>query len=736
MNLTVQKPLSRYLICIFLAGITFAAFASLAHGSFITLDDQVYVLDDPHVQRDLSWSAICWAFQSIYAGFWIPVTWMSYMLDWQFFGLNPAAYHLTNVVFHVANTVLLFLLLQKMTARLGPSAFAALLFGIHPMHVESVAWITERKDVLSAFFLLLTLLAYTRYTRLQPQSSRGTAQNKPNSATRNPQSILAYALALLFFALGLMSKPMLVTLPFLLLLLDYWPLKRFIVPGSPEAHPLQPSNASTLQRLKGQALLVEKIPFFLLSAIFCYVTFIAQNSTDTVLSSAQYSFANRFNHVLVSYGFYILKFFWPVHLSAFYPLRPEPFGLNVILAALLLLAVTAVAFKLVFRIPYVLVGWLWFLGMLVPVIGVLQSGEQAYADRFVYLPYIGLFIIVAWGIPDLLSRKLPGGSVQSATFHPRSSALLWIGAAVAIACFVRTVQEAAYWKNGVTLFERAVKLDPENALAWALLGTEYADRGNNSKAIEDLNHSLALRPNSHLAWLRLGLVLASNGDSVRAENAFNMALKFGQLSGRMETYNALGSLFMKDQRYSDAISAFQNSLDISSTQPEIQTRLGQCLLQTKQPDLAAAAFQNAIDAQPNNSEAQMEMGMLLAGSGNYADGLVHLHAAVDADPNSVMALSNLAWLLAAAPDPAIRNGQEAVSMAERACRLTAYQKPQVIGTLAAAYAEAGRFNDAILAAQKARDVALATGDKKIADRNAQLLELYKSHKAFHMGSDQ
>ncbi|HXC36780.1 MAG TPA: tetratricopeptide repeat protein [Candidatus Acidoferrales bacterium] len=745
MSLTIQKPFLKFLTCLVLAGVTFAAFAGVALCSFIVLDDGGYVVDNPAVQHGLSWGAVKWAFSTFDCSNWHPITWLSHIVDFQFYGLDPVGHHLTNLAFHVANAVLLFLLFERMTARLWPSAFVALLFGIHPMHVESVAWVAELKDVLSAFFFLLTLLVYTRYVELASRAN-------PKSATRNLRWAY-YVLALVFFALGLMSKPMLVTVPFVLLLLDFWPLQRFFASGAATASPLQ-------------RLLVEKLPFCLLSAASCYVTFLAQSRSGAVRSVGEYSLLGRIEHIAVAYVWYVLKFLWPVHLSVYYISLAGDTVLKVVSSSLLLLVITAFAIRRAGKHPWFLFGWLWFLGMLVPVIGLVQVGGQAYADRYSYLPYIGLFIIIAWGIPDLVgtlrcgvTARKPGGTFEagpSATLvAPLDTAraavaaplakssdpgtcILFVGAAaVAVACFVRTVQEVGYWKNSVTLFSRAVELDPKNEVAWALLGAEYFNLGNNGKAADCLNHSVALDPKYYLAWQYLGSLLNRKGDLAGAQNAWQTALRCSAPDeARINIYNRLGHLYMASGNFSNAISNYQNSLELSADQPQAQAELGQCLLQTKQPEAAAAAFQNSIDLQPENSEAQLGLGMLSAGNGTYSDALVHLRAAVKADTNSVMALGNLAWLLAAAPDPALRNGPEAVSLAEHACQLTRYQQAKFIGTLAAAYAEAGRFDDAIATAQKAHDIALTNRDSHVAARNAQLMELYKSHHAYHMEDDE
>ena len=694
----IPKPSSKYLISISLAVVTLAAFAGIARDSFITLDDRAYIVANPFVQQGLSWSAIKWAFAGFHSGYWIPITWLSHMLDCQFFGLHPAGHHLVDLGFHVVDTILLFLLLHRLTARLWPSAFVALLFALHPMHVESVAWAAERKDVLSTFFFLLALMAYVHYSKC-PSSSPPAARH----------SSLSYCLALLFFAFGLMAKSMIVTLPFVLLLLDYWPLQRFAL--NPECF-----RNSTLKKL-----FLEKIPFFLLAGLFSWVDGFAANAAGAVKPAFQYSLPERLAHVPVSYVWYLLKFFWPVNLSIFYPLRMDSTAFEVSLALLLLLVLTALALAGARKYPFLPFGWFWFIGTLVPVIGFVQAGDQAYADRFTYLPYIGLFIVIAWGAPELLDRV------------PSSRLILWIGAVlVALTCFWRTFEEVKYWKDGPILFERAIALDPLDPTPWMYLGAEYSNRGDNDTAIADMNRAVALDKHAYLAWHELGKILAHQGDFTAAQNAYQSALPgIWFIGDRIEIYNELGDAFASAGQYDQAIAAYEDALDLSANQPDTQTKIGQCYLQKKWPDLAVAAFQAAINLQPDNSPAQLGLATILQGTGHDSEAIIHYYKALETDANSIMALNNLAWLLATDPDAALRNGQEAVSLAERACRLTQYNQAFLMGTLAAAYAEVGRFDDATAAAQKACALARAYGQNDLADRNRQLLQLYQSHHPFH-----
>ena len=361
-----NSGLSAVLVCLALAACTLAVYWQAQGYAFINYDDNDYITQNPAVFRGLSWGALKWAFTESLASNWHPLTWISHMADCQFFGVTAGAHHMVNVVWHIANAILLFLVLRLMTSRLWTSAFVAGLFALHPLHVESVAWIAERKDVLSTFFWFLTTWAYTGYAR------RGGAHR--------------YMITLSLFAIGLMAKPMLVTLPFVLLLLDYWPLARFA------------------DSAKMRVLIVEKIPFLALTAASCVVTFAAQFK-EAVAPVDDLSVVQRLLNALVSYFDYVRMMFWPSRLAILYPLSVEAQWWKVVVAALFVCGVSVLAFRLRRSHPYLITGWLWYLGTLVPVIGLVQVGNQSLADRYTYVPLTGLFIIVAWGVSDLIDRK-------------------------------------------------------------------------------------------------------------------------------------------------------------------------------------------------------------------------------------------------------------------------------------------------------------------------------------------
>jgi hypothetical protein len=469
---TQHKILIPILICLALAILTVITFWSLKDCGFINLDDNTYVYKNPYVQSGLNWNSIGQAFSSELvkeSSNWFPLTWLSLALDYQIFGLNPHGYHLINLLFHVMNTILLFLILRRMTKKLWPSAFVAALFAIHPLHVESVAWISERKDVLSTFFWMLTMGAYSYYVE-HPGFRR-------------------YSLILLFFVLGLMAKQMLVTLPFVLLLLDYWPLQRFqeIKPD----HKVQ-AVKKTLEVKKPAdpeykwsliyPLLWEKVPLFALVILSSIVTYIAQQKGGAVHSEA-FPLVVRIGNAFISYIAYIGKMIWPSNLAVFY-LHPGVLLLwKVLESALLLIAITLVVIWRAKRSPYLATGWLWYTGTLVPVIGIVQVGSQSMADRYTYIPLIGLFIMIAWGVPDLLKK-----------WNYRKEILLTLSALSILCLSIITWMQVGYWQNNITLHSHTLKVTDYNWPIYICRGIAYADLGNYRQAIDDYSRAIELKP--------------------------------------------------------------------------------------------------------------------------------------------------------------------------------------------------------------------------------------------------
>ncbi|HEX3889518.1 MAG TPA: tetratricopeptide repeat protein [Verrucomicrobiae bacterium] len=526
-------------ICCALAAITLLIYAPMLRHGFVNYDDPDYITGNAHVTSGLTWANVEWAFTTGYAANWHPLTWISHMMDCGLFRLNPAGHHLTNLLFHIANTLLLFVLLEKLTGALWRSFFVAALFAWHPLHVESVAWASERKDVLSAFFWMLTLLAYARFVDL----SKVHPPSPSSGATRNPKSKVFYILTLFLFACGLMSKPMIVTLPFVLLLMDFWPLERFTI------YDLR----FTIFRL-----FLEKIPFFTLSLASCLITYSVQSGA--LWSTQSLSFHFRLANALMSYVRYISKIFCPTDLALIYP-YPHfwPFA-GVIVAAGLLAMLSAIFILQAKRFPYLPVGWFWFLGTLIPAIGLVQVGVQSMADRYTYLPSIGIFILVVWGVNDLLNSR-----VQKIKIAALAGSLILIG------CLVCTSIQLRYWRSSAGLFLHAVEVTTDNYAAEDGLGKALEDMGKNDDAEKLYAEAVSIEPDYPMAQFDLGMALLENGRPDEASNHLAIAV---QLSPR---------------------------------NPVMQFDFGTYLSQHGQPDEAAAHFKIALADKPDFIEARRQL---------------------------------------------------------------------------------------------------------------------------------
>ncbi len=482
----------KLLVCLLLAGAILLPYLQVKDHGFITLDDPMYVTENHEVQAGLTWQGVKWAFTTMQSSNWHPLTWLSHMLDCRLYGLHPPGHHMTNVAFHLADTILLFLFLARLTRALWPSALVAALFALHPLHVESVAWVSERKDVLSAFFWLTTMWAYAGYAAAP--------------------SLRRYLPVLLSFTLGLLAKPMLVTLPFVLLLLDFWPLGR--IPGGP-APGLTEAEDPGLVPARGvyRRLLLEKIPLLALVAVSCLITMVVQADTGAMMPLAVMPLGPRIANALVAYVKYIVKLFWPYPMVFFYPLAPVPWW-QAAVAGLALLALSTFLLYRARRYPYLAVGWFWYLGTLVPVIGLVQVGGQAMADRYAYIPFIGLFIMVAWGVSELTAGRRHR-QVVAAT-----------GAFMAIlACLLSTWVQAGYWRNSETLFNHALQVDRNNYMAYHHLGMALANEGKTDQAIAMYRNTLALAPQYAPAYNNLGIIYAQLGRFDEAVSLFKAAIK-------------------------------------------------------------------------------------------------------------------------------------------------------------------------------------------------------------------
>ncbi len=654
------------LICLALALVTTALYWPISHHDFVNFDDDDYITNNSHVQAGLTWAGVIWAFQTGAASNWHPWTWLSHMLDCQLYGLYPGGHHSTNLIFHVANTLLLFLWLRQLTGAVWRSAFVAALFAWHPLHVESVAWAAERKDVLSAFFWVLALIAYTHYAR--------------ESKVQGPKSKVFYGLSLLAFAGGLMSKPMVVTLPFVLLLLDFWPLARFSsfkFQVSSSEKPPAPINREPAE--SAARLICEKLPFFAFTLAASVVTYSVQTSGRALWSPGELTFSARVANALWAYERYISKTFWPVDLSIFYP-HPYHWPAGLAIGAALLLALwSGLALWRARQNPYLFVGWFWFLGTLIPTIGLVQVGSQSMADRYMYLPSVGLFILVVWGVDDFLSWRP----------HWRRATAFAGGVALA-GCLVGTEIQLSQWQNSIKLFRHAIEVTTDNFVAYTCLGETLSDLGLKKEAMELCAEAVKISPNSPVAQYNFGMALLQN-------NKLDEALAHLDAAGRLAPHNS-----------------------------EIQYNLGLFLLLHNKPDEAAGHFAAALVEKPGFAEAHYRLAQALSQQHKSKEVIFQYREALRLKPDFADALNELAWILATAPDPGLRSGTEAVQLAKRACELTQNRQAAYLTTLSAAHAETGRFSDAIATAQKAGEVAQTAGQKKIAAQDGELLKLYRA----------
>ena len=710
---TRSKPAMRRgtSIAVLLAVATLAAYWPVRHADFTNYDDDVYVTDNPQVLHGLTKDGFRWAFTTFHACNWHPLTWLSHMADCSLFGENAAGLHLVNVGFHVANTLLLLLLLWRTTGAVWRSGFVAALFALHPLHVESVAWISERKDVLSTFFGLLALGAYGLYVEGRRQKAEGRRQKA--EANNAQHARLFYLLSLSFFALGLMSKPMLVTLPFVLLLLDYWPLRRFNFASrtSPPAPSLPHSTTPILP------LLWEKLPFFVLSAASCAVTFWAQKTGGAVVTLKNIPLPDRLANAAVAYVTYLAKAFWPTKLAAAYPFVLDLPAMKVALAVTFLLGATVLAFLAARQAPYVLVGWLWFVGTLVPVIGLLQVGVQAMADRYTYIPLVGVFVTVTWGAVEL-----------TAGWRGQRLALPVLAAVILAGCFIGTRLQVSYWRNNLALFSHALQVTKNNPVAEQCFGFALALHGKEREAIEHFDAALRLWPDYTPARLDRGIALMLGGRADDAVADFREAIQLQPDSEK--AYYQLAGVLAQQKKLAEAKTNYLLALRHQPNFAEAHTRLGKLLLLQGDRTNAMSHLYEAVRINPDYQEGQYALGNELAQQQKFSEAVSHLRAAIKAQPNYASPLNDLAWILATQDDPAIRNASEAIRLARRACELTWNLEPRLLATLGVAHSEAGQFSEAIRVTEQAAALAVAAGDEQTAAGLRRRLDFYRKGQAY------
>ncbi len=856
--------------------ITFALFSRVLNSDFINFDDGTYITENAMVQNGLTSASVVWAFTSGYATNWHPLTWISHMLDCQLYSLNPQGHHLTGLLFHILNVLLLFLVLRQMTGAVWRSAVVAALFAWHPLHVESVAWVSERKDVLSTFFWLLTMLAYARY-------AEESKARELESKVQSPKSKVFYGLALVCFALGLMAKPMLVTLPFLLLLLDFWPLGRlydlrFTIDESKDLQSDPQTKATTApmasptsrkSKIAYRKLLLEKVPFFLLAIASSVVTFLVQKTGGAVASLEALSFRQRIANALVSYIRYLGKMVWPHDLAVFYPIHHGWAAWQWVGAGLLIVAISLLAIAMLRRRPYFSVGWFWYLGTLVPVIGLVQVGGQSMADRYTYMPLVGIFIIFSWGVADLLGRG-----------QLRRLNLAWaVIVPVLVACLVVTWNQAGYWKDSITLFRHAIAVTTDNTLAHVDLGQALDKAGQVEEAKAEFFTALKLEPNSASTLTGLGTLYVHEKDLTNALSYFNSALskqpffgdahynlanllaaegrrlagegnlvaaesKFAEAAGHYaqslnynpnapDAENNFGAVLVALGKPGEAVDHFKATLRLKPNFPEAQAQLGGAYLMLGHSGLAKIHYAEAIRINPNFAHAHLKLGLIEAAEGHLEPAISQFLETIKLEPTNAVAYYNLgaayqagnqldkafegfseavrlkpgdaetqgrlagvlarqgkldesikyyreavrlkpedallrghmaavlmvqgkfepamesyreairlkpqwpdpmrdlAWILATNPKPEVRNGAEALRLAQRACELAGHPDARFLSALEVAYAEVGRFDDAIKTARQIQQLPASPAQKYFATAATNHMELYRAGKPVH-----
>jgi tetratricopeptide (TPR) repeat protein len=682
-------------VCIFLAAIIWMVFGQTLHHGFVNYDDNNYVYENRAVCGGLTLNGIAAMFTHVECNFYHPLTMISLMVNYQLNGLQPGGYHLTNVLLHTLSAILLFLILRRMTGFTWRSAFVAAVFAIHPLRAESVAWVAERKDVLSALFFMLTLWAYTRYVR-------------------DTRSTVRYLVVVVLFALGLMCKPNLVTLPFVLLLLDYWPLHRFgggAAAGGKLAS--QQGGFSVFAHL-----IVEKVPLFVLSAAASVMAPIAEGKAMT--STAGVPFLARMGNPIISYVTYLRQTVYPADLAPFYPFSARDLsGYKIILALVLLVAISAAAFAAWRKRPYLLVGWLWYLGILVPMIGIMQVGSFAHADRYTYLPMIGLSIALTWATADLCA----GWRHRRVVLGGGSAVIL-----VALIFCART--QTSYWRNSESLWAHTLASTPDNSVAHNNLGNALLLKGKVDEAITHFQQALQINPYNAQAHNNLGNALLLKGKVDEAITHFQQALQINPYDAQAH-YN-FGNALLQEDSVDEAITHFQQALQIKRDYAEAHNNLGNALLQKGNVGEAIAHFQRALQIKPDNAEAHYNLGNALFQKGNVDEAIAHYQQALQSRPDYAKALNNLAWVLAACPQASLRNGNKAVELAQRANQLAGNGNPAFLDTLAIAYAEAGRFPEAVETAQRSLQLAETQSNTALADAIRSQMKLYQAGVPFHL----
>jgi len=704
------------LTCALLALVTFAVYWRVQDNEFINYDDNVYITENASVLGGLTWPNVKWAFTTGQAGYLHPLTWLTHQLDCQLYGNWAGGHHLTNVAIHVANALLLLLFLWRTTRLVWASAFVALVFALHPLHVESVAWAAERKDVLCGLFFFLTLHAYVSYAK-----------------ERSPRY---YLFALLFFVAGLLSKPMAVTLPFVLFLIDIWPLGRLEFGASKR----NGTRSSTVLRLIG-----EKVPFLLLAIAWSIITLILQKQGGGLARIETIGVGTRIATAVVSYAVYVWKTFWPQNLAVFYPYSYHPW-LEMLAAVALLILISIICIKRRSSSPFLLVGWLWFLGMLIPVSGVFQAGPQARADRYTYLPQTGLIFALTWAVCDLSKS------------WPRRRALLTGTATIALSLLAwRGWDRTAVWHDSESVWRNTLAATTDNYTAHVQLCDALLRKGKIDEAIAQAEMALRIQPNGAEGHSNLAIALSKEGDMEKALLHLRRALEIKPNQPKLH-YN-IATILKEEGRLDEAILLYEQEVQIQPQFAEAHSNLGTALLSKGRLDEALLHFEKALAANPRLAKVHYNAAIVLVQKGQSREAVDHLQKALqlepsnaaariqlgvawsqvgrmdlainawektlESEPDNLNAAYDLAWVCATFPDDAIRDGRKAVRLAEHTLQLSGENDPRIYRLLAAAYAENHQFDKAIETAQRGSELAAKQGNYAVANALESNIDLYQ-----------
>ncbi|MBU0678624.1 MAG: tetratricopeptide repeat protein [Verrucomicrobia bacterium] len=706
------------LLPVLIIAVAWAVYAPVSRCEFVSLDDEAYVTLNQVVRGGVSLHGIRTALTQPVAGNWHPLTMLSHMVDSEIFRSNPAGHHLVSLFLHLLNTLILYLLLRAATGATWRSAMVAALFALHPLNVESVAWVSQRKTVLSTLFWFLTMYAYVGYTR-RPGTSR-------------------YVLILVLFTLGLLAKPMLVTLPVVLVLMDYWPLERFGKDGA---------KGPGLRKL-----ILEKVPMLAIAGVFGLITILAQRSAGAVSTVATLPVSIRISNAVISYFRYLDRMIWPSKLAVFYPFSHDSLSTpRVILFAVVLLGMTVYVLSEARRKKYLLVGWLWYLITMLPVIGLLQVGAQSSADRYAYVTLIGVFILIAWGLADWSRGKK---SLQQPV-------------ALTVICFLIVISvvtrfQLRYWKNSYQLYIRAIQTTKDNYLCYNNLATLLAKNGQDEEALQLVNAAIQIAPQMIHPYMNKGELLAKKGDIKGAREAYEAGLRMNPESPMM--HNQIGNFFYKYENFEEAAFHYREALFRDESLLVARSNLGAILARQGRYDEAVEEFAKVLAAAPYSPAVLMNMGMTKAHLGQEKEALGYLRQSVANNPLNEKAratyawllnangypeeavaeyetalqmkgdlkegLNGLAWILATSPETELRNPARAIELAEAAIELPQGRSAEVLDTLSAAYAADGRFDDAVKAAEEALSIVKEVGLTDVAKDIEARLAGYRAGRAY------